>query len=118
MLVENGMPNQLLFDIVLIGNYTKDTVITQSGTRQIDGGGFNYAQYSNPMVDDLLDKARAAQTQDERKKIYQDLAKIVADDVPWVYLNFEPAFELHTPKVQNYSLVADGIIRLEGLWLS
>jgi len=30
------------YDIVIIGNYTKDTIISSSGTRTVDGGGFNY----------------------------------------------------------------------------
>lgn len=80
-------------------------------------GGFNYAQYSNKDVDDLLDKARAATTQDARKPLYQQLMKVVADDVPWIYINFQPAWELHGTKVQNYNFIADGIIRLEGVWL-
>ena len=31
------------YDIVMIGNYTKDTIITPAGTRYVDGGGMNYA---------------------------------------------------------------------------
>jgi sugar/nucleoside kinase (ribokinase family) len=31
------------YDVVSIGNYTKDTIVSAAGTRQIDGGGFNYA---------------------------------------------------------------------------
>ena len=68
-------------------------------------------------IDYSLDKARSVLNQDERKKIYLDLMKTVADDAPWIYINFEPAFELHTPRVQNYQLVADAIIRLESVWL-
>lgn len=30
------------YDIVVIGNYTKDTIVSASGTRMVDGGGFNY----------------------------------------------------------------------------
>ncbi len=31
------------YDIICIGNYTKDTIISPAGTRQVDGGGMNYA---------------------------------------------------------------------------
>lgn len=31
------------FDLITIGNYTKDTIVTRSGTRYVHGGGFNYA---------------------------------------------------------------------------
>lgn len=32
-----------MFDLITIGNYTKDTIVTRSGTRHVHGGGFNYA---------------------------------------------------------------------------
>jgi sugar/nucleoside kinase (ribokinase family) len=31
------------YDLVTIGNYTKDTIVTSAGTRNVDGGGYNYA---------------------------------------------------------------------------
>ncbi len=34
------------YDLVTIGNYTKDTIINPSGTRYVDGGGMNYAAYA------------------------------------------------------------------------
>lgn len=39
-----------IYDIVIIGNYTKDTIISPSGTRMIDGGGFNYGAYVVAMM--------------------------------------------------------------------
>ena len=39
------MPDQT-YDVACIGNYTKDTIITPSGTRYIDGGGMNYAAHA------------------------------------------------------------------------
>jgi sugar/nucleoside kinase (ribokinase family) len=34
------------YDLVTVGNYTKDTIVTPSGTRHVDGGGFNYAAFA------------------------------------------------------------------------
>lgn len=34
------------YDIVCIGNYTKDTIISPSGTRHVDGGAVNYAAHA------------------------------------------------------------------------
>jgi len=31
------------YDVIYVGNYTKDTIVTPQGTRYIDGGGMNYA---------------------------------------------------------------------------
>lgn len=40
------MINKKIYDLVCIGNYTKDTIITPSGTRYVDGGGMNYAAHA------------------------------------------------------------------------
>ena len=34
------------FDLVTVGNYTKDTIVTKAGTRHVHGGGFNYAAHA------------------------------------------------------------------------
>jgi sugar/nucleoside kinase (ribokinase family) len=38
------------YDIVMIGNYTKDTIVSKTGTRQVDGGGFNYGAHVAVMM--------------------------------------------------------------------
>ncbi len=38
--------NSELYDIVCIGNYTKDTILSPAGTRYVDGGGSRYAAYA------------------------------------------------------------------------
>jgi sugar/nucleoside kinase (ribokinase family) len=35
-----------LYDVVCIGNYTRDTIISPSGTKYVDGGGMNYAAHA------------------------------------------------------------------------
>ena len=39
-----------VYDIVIIGNYTKDTIVSSSGTRVVDGGGFNYGAHVAVMM--------------------------------------------------------------------
>jgi sugar/nucleoside kinase (ribokinase family) len=34
------------YDVVTIGNYTKDTIISSAGTRYVDGGGYSYAAHA------------------------------------------------------------------------
>lgn len=34
------------YDVVYIGNYTKDTIVSPSGTRYVDGGAVNYAAHA------------------------------------------------------------------------
>jgi sugar/nucleoside kinase (ribokinase family) len=35
-----------LYDVATIGNYTKDTIVSATGTRHADGGGFSYAAWA------------------------------------------------------------------------
>ena len=38
------------YDVAIIGNYTKDTIVSASGTRTVDGGGFNYGAHVAAMM--------------------------------------------------------------------
>jgi sugar/nucleoside kinase (ribokinase family) len=40
------MKTSQVYDVVYIGNYTKDTIISPAGTRYVDGGGMNYAAHA------------------------------------------------------------------------
>ncbi len=73
--------------------------------------------YSNPQLDDLLDKARAESDQGKRKELYQQALRIIADDVPSVYYNYPLSVLLTRPAVQGMTLYPDGIMRFEGGWL-
>lgn len=49
--------------------------------------GFNRAQYKNPEIDRLLEAGRREMDVAVRKQIYSDYQKLVADDVPWLFLS-------------------------------
>lgn len=40
------MDNKKIYDILIFGNYTKDTIVSKIGTRYVDGGGFNYGAHA------------------------------------------------------------------------
>jgi ABC-type transport system substrate-binding protein len=48
--------------------------------------GANSVWYSNPEVDDLYKQGREAGTQEERKAIYTELAKLLNDELPSIFL--------------------------------
>ncbi len=52
---------------------------------QIDGGQ-NFAGYSNPEVDKLLEEARKTLSRDERRSMYKKLHRILNDDLPYTPL--------------------------------
>lgn len=38
------------YDIIILGNFTSDTIVSASGTRHVDGGGFNYGAHAAAMM--------------------------------------------------------------------
>lgn len=54
-------------------------------TSFVPAGG-NYGHYTNPQVDDLLRQGRATPDKAQRKQIYTNLAKILNEECPWVFL--------------------------------
>lgn len=38
--------SSVFYDIIIFGNYTKDTIVSARGTRFVDGGGFNYGAHA------------------------------------------------------------------------
>ncbi len=78
------------FDIALVGGgvFRQDPNVSAKyfETASFTPAGANYGHYSNPMVDDLFKRGRAVVDKTERKKIYTDLAKVLNEEVPWIYL--------------------------------
>ena len=81
------------------------------------GSGLNWAGYSNPKVDEILDKTREASDQGERKKLYSELVKILQDDCPWLFVIHPVEPKAFTPKLQAYDPIPDGMMRFKNVWL-
>jgi peptide/nickel transport system substrate-binding protein len=78
-------------------------------------GALNYGQYCNAQVDQLLDDARVKSTVAERKALYNDAQKVLADEDPVVYLHDQPWPYVLSKKVQGFVPSPDGLIRLRGV---
>jgi len=59
---------------------------TYMTTRTWTPAGGNYGHYSNPEIDELYDQAQAAADPDERRELYTQIALILNDELPWLYL--------------------------------
>jgi peptide/nickel transport system substrate-binding protein len=76
----------------------------------------NYSKYSNPEVDRLLEEARVLTDNDERKDLYDQVWRILAEDLPYLpYVKTTNGF-VSSPKVRGAAVIWDGIIRLDLLW--
>ena len=69
------------YDMVIFGNYTKDTIITPAGTRYVDGGGFNYGAHAARMLG--LSVAAVTRLAQEDQRVVDKLRKIGIEVYPF-----------------------------------
>ena len=72
----------------------------------------NNTRYSNPKIDDLMDRGSKEPDPAARTKIYDEIQKIIAEDVPVV-----PIFEMDFITVQS-DIVKDAIVSPLGVYAS
>jgi len=78
-----------------------------------DKGGFNSGYYSNPEVDELLNKAREVTDQGERAKLYKEMQKIVQEDAPWVFVANWKQNAVTKASVENFKLQPSFFLMLQ-----
>jgi peptide/nickel transport system substrate-binding protein len=81
------------------------------------GAPLNYSAYSNPDVDKALDDSRLVTDLAARKAIYEKMTKQVLEDEPIVYLYHRMVLIAHTTKLEGYTQMPDGLVRVVGLKL-
>ena len=67
--------------------------------RKIDA--INWARWRNPQADELLDKGRSLYDQNERDKIYQDVAMEISKDIPAIFVAHPVAAIAARSEVKN-----------------
>lgn len=76
-------------------------------------GSLNDMSYSNPEVDKLLSKARTLTDQAKRKELYIEVAHILWEDAPYIFIFHEKDYKPMKKYVEGFKHVADGMIRTE-----
>ncbi|BCJ94279.1 ABC transporter substrate-binding protein [Anaerocolumna cellulosilytica] len=90
------------FQLALLGNgFGADADVAQNvGT----GGSNNHSQYSNTKVDELLVEGLTSLDNDTRAPIYKEIATILNDELPVIYLYNWERFTIVNPKVKNVNV--------------
>jgi peptide/nickel transport system substrate-binding protein len=70
--------------------------------------GGNRGRYSNPKVDKLLQMAQMTQQMDKRVPMYTEAQKIMAEDLPYVYLWYKYTNVVLSKAVKGYKVYSDG----------
>jgi peptide/nickel transport system substrate-binding protein len=78
------------FDVLLTGAGAKPDPASQAMYYTCDStpdkGGYNNGGFCDPAADELFKKGSAAFTSAERAPIYKELAKVLNEDAPWMWL--------------------------------
>lgn len=77
-------------------------------------GSQNWEKYSNPRVDALLDEGRQKADPNERARIYREVARIVAADVPYFVLTYQGYIVGINRRVEGFTPIPSGSFR--SLW--
>ena len=77
------------------------------------GGALNMARYANVRVDGLLDEARTRTDAGERRALYGQVFAQVNADMPMIYLWTPRNIVGMSAKVQGFTFLADGLLRLQ-----
>ncbi|MGY1836995.1 ABC transporter substrate-binding protein [Blastococcus sp. SYSU DS0510] len=85
--------------------------------QHITDGSSNYQGYSNPQVDQLLTQASTETDENARKELYDQAAKLIVDDVSYLYLYNPDVVQAWAPGLSGYEIRADKAINFEGVEL-
>lgn len=77
------------------------------------GGALNRSGYANPTVDALLDRARTVTDTAQRRAAYAGVWQQESKDLPIIYLWTPRNIIGLTRKVAGFTLLADGLLRLQ-----
>ncbi len=64
-------------------------------------GGNNFASYSNPEMDALIEQGVSIVDPEERREIYSQIQQLFAEEVPVLYLQFDESYNIFTNRIGN-----------------
>jgi peptide/nickel transport system substrate-binding protein len=79
-------------------------------------GFANSTGYSNPEVDRLLEAARSTFDQERRKGMYDQIHRLILQDLPYVPIYFSAEYAAMRQNVQNFRWIPDQIPRFAQVW--
>jgi len=84
-----------------------------------DGGSSSYwSSYNNPKVTALVNEAEAEFNTTKRAALYAQIQSLVAEDAPFVPLDYPPYIFATGKTVEGFAVNPGGAYRLEDVWLS
>jgi len=78
--------NVQLYTLQYVGVTDPDMLRRAFLSTQVPPVGFNRGHYANPEVDDLITRATQSLDETERRDLYREVQRLIADDLPYVSL--------------------------------
>src|SRR5262245_12989236 len=86
------------------GNINPDFISSVFHSKMIPPNGANRGHYSNPRVDELIDISRREPDLEKRKAAYQEIQRIVAEDLPYISLFYMDNVAVYNKRVEGVHL--------------
>jgi peptide/nickel transport system substrate-binding protein len=96
--------NFQLFTLQWVGVSDPDMLRRVFHSQQMPPNGFNRGYYDNPEVDRLIDAAMAAESEAERRKLYGDAQRVVAEDAPYISLWYKTNIAVSGTRIEGVTL--------------
>ena len=82
----------------------------------IKGVGDNYVQYSNPKLDDAIDRARRTMDESQRMKIWHEVHRILHEDQPYTFLYADEELDIVDKRFKGVEPTKFGIVKQKNEW--
>ena len=96
--------NFQLFTLQWVGVSDPDMLRRVFHSKQMPPSGFNRGYYENPEVDSLIDRAMAATTDADRKRLYGEAQRLIAEDAPYISLWYKTNVAVSRKEVEGVKL--------------
>jgi peptide/nickel transport system substrate-binding protein len=90
----------------------------QTSAADTPAGRGNFACYSNPTVDGLIEAGASESDTEKRREIYSQAQRLIYQDAPAVFLYVPQEIEAASARVHNWTPSPDSRINLHDVWLS
>jgi peptide/nickel transport system substrate-binding protein len=97
-----------MWSLAWVGFKDPDIYRFAFATESFPPNGGNRGWYSNPTLDKILNQGRTETDVKKRTVMYDEVQKIVAEEVPYVFLWHEEIFAVVSKDVEGFELFADG----------
>jgi peptide/nickel transport system substrate-binding protein len=81
-------------------------------------GGVNFSHYESEEMDRLLDEARAAVDQEERRELYREALDLFNTDFPYIFVYHLQEMKAYRDNLRGYRHIPDSMMRFEDVWLA